>query len=81
MTLGLYRYRQDVLPSSQQYMLGQAMGSSHYHCGDSSWHQIYHSERETSTQVTGFAQISITDVNSSHFLLANKETQFKIALT
>ena len=75
MTLGLCRYLQDVLPSSLQYMLeGQAMGSSHYHCCSSSSRQRYHSERETSTQVTGFAHISISDVNSSHFLLANKET-------
>jgi hypothetical protein len=31
--------------------------------------------------MTGFAHISTSVDNSSHFLLANKETQFKIALT
>ena len=36
---------------------------------------------KTSRQMTGFAHISISADNSSHFLLANKVTQFKIALT
>jgi hypothetical protein len=82
MILGLYRYPQDVLPSSLQYMLeGQAMVLSHYHCGSSSWRQRYHSERQTRKQITGFARISIIAVNSSHFLWANKETRFKIVLT
>ena len=31
--------------------------------------------------MTGFAHKSISADNSSHFLLANKVTQFKIALT
>ena len=31
--------------------------------------------------MTGFAHISISANNSSHFLLTNKVTQFKIALT
>ena len=31
--------------------------------------------------MTGFAHISISAYNSSHFLLTSKVTQFKIALT
>ena len=31
--------------------------------------------------MTGFAHISISADNSSHFLLTNKVTRFKIALT
>ena len=40
-----------------------------------------HSLRQTSRQMIGFAHKSISADNSSHFLLTNKVTRFKIALT
>ena len=42
---------------------------------------IFLTLKETSRQMTGFAHKSISANNSSHFLLTNKVTQFKIALT